>query len=475
MLSPSPETQGTAANAAQPAPAEARVKRLSRPIAAVLVGVALIGVAALAETILLRNQAWKDALLVLDGSPPANAEGIIPISLRRIPLELSPRVQAVVERVRAAFPDAKEDIDRLQLDKGERVILMSAPVDTLTPLLASGRLPVPGKREALAGDLASRSTFDLDGASFSVVGRLQRGVAGLAYAYVIPEDPAVQQHFTAESGATEGWIDPEGFKRLKEDETYLEDQESPKLVGGITRSPPWVASLVVAGLFLVACGGSVLQVRLLRHSAARAPGFLRAVLREIIERPALVIFVHAALYGVFFLMMLVAFQYPVANIRATSLVRDEFAKGELSYIGNAYASGDIFLAAAATFFHNYVYATLLFALAPSLIVPFAGLIKNLLSFASVGFVMAPIWAESGAKLVYHSITMALEMEGYIIASFVVVVWPLRIFKGVTGSAFLDQLAQGLRIVVSGALLAGIMLAIAALYEATTLIILNPWT
>jgi hypothetical protein len=441
----------------------------------VLVGVVLIGAAALADAFLAKNQPWKDALLVPDAPLPGKGEGLIPVAVRRIPLALPPGIRLFIDRVRAAFPDAKEEIDRLQLDKGERVVLLSPPVDTLTPLLASGRLPVPGMPEAVAGDLASRSTFDLDGASFSVVGRLQRGVAGLAYAYVIPENSAMQQYFTSASGATKGWIDPEGFKRLEEDETYLAGENAPEIVGGLTRSPSWVAALVLAGLCLVACAGSVLQVRILRSAAARAPSFLRAVLLEIAKRPALLIFVHAALYGVFFLMMLVAFRFQVIEIRVTSLVRDEFAKGELSYIGNAYASGDILRAAAATFFQNYVVATLLFTLLPSLILPFAGLLKNLLSFAVVGFVMAPLWTGSAPKLVYHCITMVLEMEGYIVATFVVIVWPLRIFKGLADGALLDQLVQALRIVASGALLAGIMLAIAALYEATTLIILSPWT
>jgi hypothetical protein len=225
----------------------------------------------------------------------------------------------------------------------------------------------------------------------------------------------------------------------------------------------------------VACGGSVLQVRFLRSLADNAAGSMRTVLREIAARPRLIVLVHVVLYGAFFLMMLLAFRYPVANVRAASLVRDAFAKGELSYIGKAYASGDILRASGATFVQNYLVATILFTILPSLVVPFAGLFKNLVSFATVGFVMAPLWTGSAPKLVYHSVTMALEMEGYIIASFVVIVWPLRIAKGILGGAFSNEVIQGLRIVASGALLAGIMLAIAALYEATTLIILSPWT
>ena len=470
----SPETEETAANAAQPAPTEARVKRLSWPIAVLVAGVALIGAAALAEAILLRNQPWENALLVPDAPLPEQSEGLVPVSVRRLPLELPPAIRLFIDRVRA-LPDAKEEIDLLHLDKGERTVYLSLPTDTLTPLLASGRLPAPGKPEAIAGDLASGSAFELDGTTFSVVGRLQRGVNSLGYAFVVLEDPALQRYFTMESGATKGWIDPQGFRHLQEDETYLAGESAPEAVGGATRSTWWIVGLTFAGLLLVACGGSVLQVRFLRSLADNAARSMRTVLREIVARPRLIVLVHVVLYGAFFLMMLLAFRYPVANIRATSLVRDAFAKGDLSYIGKAYASGDILRASGATFVQNYLVATILFTILPSLVVPFAGLFKNLASFATMGFVMAPLWTGSAPKLVYHCITMALEMEGYIIASFVVIVWPLRIAKGILGGAFPNEVIQGLRIVASGALLAGIMLAIAALYEATTLIILSPWT
>jgi hypothetical protein len=346
------------------------------------------------------------------------------------------------------------------------------PAATLTPLLASGRLPAPGKLEALAGDLASRDAFDLDGATFSVVGRLQRGVNALAYAYVVLESGGLQQYFTPASGATSGWIDPEGLNRLEDDETHLAGEDSPKAVGGFTRSVSWIAGLTFAGLILVAASGSFLQVRFLRYSASRTAGPLSAVLRELDARPGLLASMHVLLYGVFFLVMLLAFAYPVANIRAALLVRDAFLKGELSYIGDAYASGDILRAAAATFVHNYFVATILFTLLPSLAIPFVGVLKNLLSFGVMGFVMAPLWTGSAPQLVYHCITMTLEMEAYIVASFVVIVFPLRVFKGLTATGR-GEIIQGIRIVAGSALLAGIMLAVAALYEATTLIILRP--
>lgn len=471
MQLPFPEPEESSSALAPPPVAVGRRTLFSRPLAVLLLGVALIGAAALAETALLRNQSWKDALLVPEGALPEHSAGLIPISVRRLPLDLPASVRPLLDQLRA-LPDVTELTDLLHLDKGERVVSLSMPAATLTPLLASGKLPAPGKLEALAGDLASRDAFDLDGATFFVVGRLQRGVNALAYAYVVLESEGLQQYFTPASGATSGWIDPEGLNRLEGDETHLAGEDSPKAVAGFTRSVSWIAGLTFAGLILVAGAGSFLQVRFLRYSASRTAGSLGAVLRELDARPGLFASMHVLLYGVFFLMMLLAFAYPVANIRAALLVRDAFLKGDLSYIGDAYASGDILRATAATFVQNYFVATILFTLLPSLVIPFVGVLKNLLSFAVVGFVMAPLWTGSAPQLAYHCITMTLEMEAYIVASFVVIVFPLRVFKGLTATGR-GEIFQGIRIVASGALLAGIMLAIAALYEATTLIILSP--
>jgi hypothetical protein len=68
--------------------------------------------------------------------------------------------------------------------------------------------------------------------------------------------------------------------------------------------------------------------------------------------------------------------------------------------------------------------------------------------------------------------MALELEAYILASFVVLVWPLRLWRAVTGGAFGREVFTGLRILLGGAIVTGVMLAAAALYEAVTLIMMG---
>jgi len=58
-----------------------------------------------------------------------------------------------------------------------------------------------------------------------------------------------------------------------------------------------------------------------------------------------------------------------------------------------------------------------------------------------------------------------------VAAFLVSVLPVRIFDGLVHGRFVAEAAQGLRVIGSGTLLVGLMLGVAALYEAATLILL----
>jgi hypothetical protein len=75
---------------------------------------------------------------------------------------------------------------------------------------------------------------------------------------------------------------------------------------------------------------------------------------------------------------------------------------------------------------------------------------------------------------FHSITMWLELEAYILVSFASVLLPVKVMRafaepgGNPGQAYV----QGAIILGSMTLIAGIILLVAALYEATTLILLR---
>ena len=72
---------------------------------------------------------------------------------------------------------------------------------------------------------------------------------------------------------------------------------------------------------------------------------------------------------------------------------------------------------------------------------------------------------------FHSITMAVELGAYIVASFAVAVLPIRAAQGYSRGEFWPQLLRGLQTVWGAVLICGSMLAFAALYEAATLILL----
>jgi hypothetical protein len=195
------------------------------------------------------------------------------------------------------------------------------------------------------------------------------------------------------------------------------------------------------------------------------------VFRESARWPRLFLAHHVVFLGLFVVVMVLGASMPLMNLRLMSAIQDIFMEGDLKYVGDAYASGNIWHAAFATFANNYVDQTLSYTLGASLFIPFFGLLKNAASFALAGFGMAPIWTSTLPVLPAHSITIALELEAYVIACFAVTLWPVFI---VLAARDRDTalIRRGLALMMGTALLTGILLAIAGLYEATTLILLR---
>jgi len=447
----------------EPPPPQARAG-LALPLTIVLAGVILLVVLAVLDARALKSQEWGGALLYDEPLPIEEDENILPVMMRRLPEPRSPLIESLEQ-----MPDGQEVIEQLQLDKGEWVVLLPVSDETLAGLLESGRIPSRGRFEAVAGALARGDSFELAGHEFEVVGRLERGVGGLGFTFVVPDDEAYRPLFE-EDGAQQGWLDLMGRERLAGlPREHVE--EWPEPVGPMTRAGKGVPLGVILGLVLVALGGSFTYYRILLRLSARRGGYIQPLLDEVRARPGLFWGVHVLMYGAFFLMMVLAASYPLVTMRMEHYLSRELTEGSLRHVGAAYASGDILYAAIVTFGHNYFVATLLQTFALSLVIPFGGVIKNLLTFLVVGFAMAPIWAGSAAGMSFHSITMAVELGAYIVASFAVAVYWIRIGQGISRGEFGNYLKQGLRVLGGAVLVSGAMLAIAALYEAATLILL----
>ena len=405
------------------------------------------------------NRPWAAAVLVLGAPKSVVSEDSVPVAAQRIP-------QAETEFVAAlrGSEDGRKLMDALELDKGPHFLAFQERWSEVAELLATGRMPEPGAHEVLAGYLAPSTPFEFGGKTFTVSGRLRASVGSLGYAYLAPNTESVRQALLAQGTSRQGWIMPEGLKTETAKGLAAIEKDKLELVASPGRSSERAIWLCLVGLVFVAIGGSGAYLHVLRwlstcwHGAVAAP-LLQAMARHM--KP--LIWVHVLLYGAFFLFMALGAANPLFQSRVIGFVQHQFSEGGLSYVGDAYAEGSILKATAATFFQNYFVATIATTLTPSLFIPFAGVIKNLVTFAFAGFAMAPVWLDSAPRMSYHSLTMVLEFEAYIVATFAAAAWPFLLFRGKAG--------KGLQILAGAVLVGGAMLLFAALYEASTLILL----
>lgn len=430
-------------------------------LAAVVAGLAALVVANMIELSLAANLPWRQGLLAPEGEPLY--PGTIPVRVRPIPEHYVEDLPLTVAAQEMRKVLETEDFPVMR----ERIVEIDLPEAEWQRLTASGRPPVSGAYEALAGELARFDSFELDGRRFTVTGRMPTGTSGLVLAYLVPRHAAVDSHFSAEAGATEGWADPVGLQHIQDAEFDSEAAAELQLVGGISRTTPAVSWLAYAGLALVAFGGAVVHVAVFK-TLGRRWGHLVPALRDAAAHSRVLVAMHVLLYGTMFSLSAVAIASPLALFQIQAAVQYAFSEGPLGHIGAAYASENVLHAALMTFLWNYGMATVVYTFLPSLFIPWIGVAKNVLSFALAGFVMAPVVAGAAGKMTFHSITMVLELEAYIFACAIIAMYPVHMFHAIA-RAEARHVWHALGAMGSAALIAGIMLAVAALYEAATII------
>lgn len=426
-------------------------------------GLVLLAVAAVLDAQARSHAPWPGALFVSDGRPLW--DGAVPIQARRVPLNNFPAQEELALEARDRLP--REQYLALGLNKTEWLLSVEMPVERFEPLLASGRLPRPGRPEVLAGVYCRANRIQVEDAQFEVVGRLKRGVGGLYSAYILPANmvwDGLLMHT-----ASWGWLDPEGRQHLLDQDDPGALAKEHDIQGGIAPVPPVVTFLSIAGLMVVALGGGLLHWAFFVSRAQRRTGWFVPLYREVAAHPRLVRFMHVFLYGGLFLLMVVGFLFPMGNVIAQEYIGHAFTEGELGYVGRAYESGNIPLAAAATWVNNYLLQTVALTIGLSVIVPFLGVLKAWASFAGAGFGMTPLWSGMSGMLIFHSITMVLELEAYVFACVTVVLFWMKVYRCVRAG---ERIMEAASLLFAGTVISGVMLAIAALYEAATLILLR---
>lgn len=455
----------------------------------VIGGMAALLLLAVTEAAWLETLPWARALAgpVAGAVPEAAIEG----QVRPLPLDNFPTQSQVLEDLEGMELGIEDSaLEALGFGRTEALLMAAVSEDDMNGMLLEGRLPEPGKPEVLAGDLCRLDSFRVDNLTFTVTGRLKPGVGALTFTYLLPAHTAWEPLYATADDTVQVWIDPEGRRDpigtlinaglLKE-----EDAEDPGALQraqdalfvyegshlhSMSRTDPQLSRGALFVLVVMLLGTTILHTQLFLLWRPRAPRFLKGLLDQIASDLRGWYAIHFIAYGAFAVAMVLGILQPLANMQMMDFVRAEFSDGDLAYIGEAYLSGNVMAATNATWQNNYLLQTLGLTFLISVPPLALGFFKTLLSLGMVGFVMAPIWTDVIANYTFHSGTMVLELEPYILAGYVVILWPVWFFRGIFVTYDLSARArQWVMLAFQAALLCGALLYVAALYEAVTLI------
>jgi hypothetical protein len=434
----------------------------------ILAGAAALFMTGITEYAWRDDQPWAFALLAPDDDPDTLPEsdaykGVREVRIRRVQ-QHGGSMPHFLEEIQQALDEEPLPAAELPTLPETSVVMMPVSPEELKAVTAAGRIPDPGQPEVLGGALTAVDSIMIGDTAFTVTGRMKGSTAGFIRAFLLPEHENFRDLFSSGDTATRGWFHPEGMATLRDS---FAEADSARFEGMQTLSHPAFAWTGWALMVMMAAGGMLFYAAIFGWLASKTGWILP---REVRERPVLFYGMHLFLYGLFFLFMAEALRMPALNLMLGEYMRSLFTEGELSYIGDAYASGNIPRATAATFVNNYVVQTLGLTFLISIPPLALGVLKTAVSFALVGFIMAPLWAGTAIGYSFHGVTMVLELEAYILAAFAVTLWPVRIYETFLNAEGPAGIVRGIRMLLGAALITGVMLLIAALYEATTLIL-----
>jgi hypothetical protein len=179
------------------------------------------------------------------------------------------------------------------------------------------------------------------------------------------------------------------------------------------------------------------------------------------------------LFGLFVLGALVGLAFPAVHDRLVQWVEQVTTTGTIGTVSNTLERGDIWLGTWQIFSHNY-FVTVVLAAIPSLVFPPWILLLFGIQFFAFGIVYSiPSMINNPVTIIPVLGTLLLEGEAYVIAIFatmrlvVALIWPRRFGEQSAIKAYLKAVVDNAKLLV----VAGIVLAVAALYEAATIVLI----
>jgi len=372
-----------------------------------------------------------------------------------------------------------------------RVKLIELPLDKAgvdSSALESGRLPEAGRDEIIAGArVERRDQLLVGGRSLKVVGVLKPDVALFADSFLIPPSDSASKLFPAVvPSVLPARLVPMPAERLRDEKTRKDFEkafptEKYAAFAPSERLDSRPFYLYLAGLALLLLGGSGALIGFFRWLAAR-PGmstkagahFFAEPLVEMSRRPRLLWAVHLLYFGIVIAGSVLIYEQPEVQTVLLGKVGEALAANNnpLGFAGDAYRSGNIARAALVTFVINFFLGSLAYITLPSVFLFGFGLLLSWLRAFMWGFLLAPAIPALAYSMLPHSGTMLLEGEGYILAAFFGFLIPIHTVSSRLGGNPLSRWGRVLLLNFTANFWIALVLAVAAIYEATEVIWMN---
>ncbi len=369
-----------------------------------------------------------------------------------------------------------------QLTVAGRLVVLEDPGQRLgVEMLAQGRLPEPGRNEVVVGhglkkNVGERISFS--GMNFQVVGIFQPRMRLFHQAIVAHSSP-----FTAPLLEDEGLervtsfvFDAPSLTELQKLSTAvrqnLPSEEGFSLFTHLRSLSPGTFYFFYGGLLLLLMGGVGGIWQILRWMRRKLkPGWLSSAVQMVIDHRKEYWTVNGVYFGLALLVALFIYSTPAVQDFTTHLIRQsiESGRGMLGWAGRAYGSGIIPYAALVTFVVNSFFGAFVYLVLPSLVIPGIGLLTGLVRSLSWGLVLSPTTDSLALSMIPGSFTVLLEGEAYVLCMFFVYLMVRGLVRG--EGTLGERYRRGVGLTLRGFLLVLLVLAAAALYEATEVILL----
>jgi hypothetical protein len=454
--------------------------------------------------------AWAYGFIAIGPAPDAAQVGpgrATAVQLRL--LAAKDRTEGLLKGIKSALPEAASTFEAQIRPKLIVLPLLAAGLDQSS--LQSGRLAAAGANEVIAGPEApEKDRLVIGDRTLEVVGRLSHADYALfagsflmspsvATKDLLPDDdPSVHR-------ATIVQLTPAEFhdRALAEKRIQAFPTSKYTVIAAPERLDARSYYLYLTGLAVLLSGGSGALIWLYRLGAewaerhgfagrARAvedwpelettpaaprktrPSWFAAPLVELQERPRLVWGVHLVYFGLVILGSIFIHEFPDVQAFFLTAVREALSgtKGPLGAAGQAYASGNIPYAALVTFAVNFFLGSVACITLPSILVPGSGTLLAVVRSLLWGVILAPTFVLLAGSMLPHSLTMLLEGEGYILATIFGLLIPIHIVQESLGGNPLSRFGRVLLLNLQAVVLVAVVLAVAACYEATEVILMN---